>query len=289
MSQKSGVVVLMGRPNVGKSTLLNNLLQTKVSITSPKPQTTRFSIEAIYQDERGQIIFVDSPGIFGKAKDNLSKKININAQETASRICDAVVYIIDHTRRRDYEENKTLGIVRKLKIPKILVINKTDIKKPSYREEYVFLEEEFDRIIEISALKRTNLNALLNEIFTLLPEGKITIDKNDLPIPALNVNSKTFIAELIREKAFLVLRKEVPYTVTAKVDEISERANGVLYIKARIITTDDRYKKMIIGSEGRTVKEISMQTRKELEVSSGKKIYLELLVDVDPHWIDNLS
>lgn len=285
-AMKSGVVCFIGRPNVGKSTLLNNILGHKVSITSPKPQTTRLNIQAVYEDERGQIVFVDTPGIFGKVEDQLARKINPRAEEALSENVDVVVYIVDHTRERDFEENKTIGIVRKFKGPKILVINKIDVMKPTHIVQYKFLEEEFDSVTEVSALNHKNINLLMDAIYSLLPEGNPTVDMTSLVQPGLNIDSHIFIAEIIREKAFLFLRREVPYTLTAVVDDVIERDNGALYIKARILTTADRYKSMIIGKGGRMVKEISMAARKELEAATNKKVFLELTVETDKHWMD---
>jgi GTPase len=286
---KAGIVALIGRPNVGKSTLLNNILGQKVSITSPKPQTTRFAIQAVYEEDRGQIIFIDTPGIFGKVEDPLAKKINPKAEEALSHNIDAVIYLVDHTREKSFEENKALGIVRKVKAPKILVINKTDIRTPTHIVQYKFMEDEFDRVVEISALNRKNLNILLDTIFELLPEREKLVDTSALVQPGLNMDSKTFIAEIIREKAYLFLRREVPYSLTAIVDEITERDNGVLYIKARILTSQERYKGMIVGKNGYMIKEISMAARKELETAANKKVFLELNVETDPHWVDYVS
>jgi GTPase len=286
---KSGIVALIGRPNVGKSTLLNHILGHKVSITSPKPQTTRFNIQAAYEDERGQIIFIDTPGIFGKIKDPLAKHINLQAEESINSGVAVVVYMIDHTRERDFEENKVLGIVRKAKAPKILVINKIDVKVPTHIVQYKFMEEEFDAVVEISALEHKNIKALLTTIFSFLPEGEPLVDIAKLTQPGLNIDSKLFIAEIIREKAFLFLRREVPYTLTSIVDDVIERPGGALYIKARILTSADRYKAMIVGKGGSMIKEISMAARKELETASNKKVYLELMVETDPHWIDYLG
>jgi len=284
--KKSGVVALIGRPNSGKSTLLNRILGTKVSITSPKPQTTRFPIQAVFEEERGQIVFVDTPGIFAKVKDQVSSRINLRTEDVLGQHVDVILYIVDHTRKRAEEENKTLGIIRKSDVPKILVINKTDIKEPTYIIQYKFLEEEFDTTVEVSALTGRNLPLLMDAIFDHLPEGEILVDTKELVQPALNMDSKTFIAEIIREKAFLTLRKEVPYSITAVVDDVEERENGTLYIKARILTSADRYKGMIIGKGGVTIKEIGATARKELEVASGKKVYLDLKVEVDTHWAD---
>jgi len=283
---KSGLVALIGRPNAGKSTLLNTILKHKVAITSPKPQTTRFPIQAVYEDERGQIVFVDTPGIFSKTKDRISSRINIRTEETLTSDIDLILYVVDHTRERGEEENKTLGMIRKIPTQKLLIINKTDVLSPSYMAQYRFLEQEFDAVIEVSAGTRKNISVLLDEIFSRLPEGNLLVDTKNRAQPGLNIDSKTFIAEIIREKAFLTLRKEVPYSMTAVVDVLEEKDNGVLYIRARILTSQDRYKGMIIGHRGTMIKEIGATARKELEVASGKKVYLELTVEVDTHWAD---
>jgi len=284
--KKAGVVAIIGRPNAGKSTLLNNLLGHKVSITSPKPQTTRFAIQAVYEDDRGQIIFVDTPGMMGKVRNPLARRINLEAESQINKELDLVIYLVDHTRERDVEENQAFGLVRKFKGSKILVINKIDVVRPTHIVQYKFMEEEFDAVVEISALGRKHLGRLLEVIFDFLPEGKPMVETADLPQPGLNIDSKTFLSEIIREKAFLFLRREVPYSLTAVIDDTIERDNGVLYIKARILTSADRYKSMIIGKGGVMIKEISMAARKELETATNKKVYLELTVETDSHWMD---
>lgn len=285
-NQKAGAVAIIGRPNAGKSTLLNNILKQKVSITSPKPQTTRFAIQAVFEDNRGQIVFVDTPGIMGKVVDSLARRINLRAEEQLNPNIDLVLYLVDHTRSRDLEENKTLGLVRKFKGHKILVINKIDVVKPTHIVEYKFMEEEFDAVVEVSALAKKNLGQLLAVLFEFLPEGKPTVDTSTLIQPGLNLDSKTFLSEIIREKAFLFLRREVPYSMTAVIDDTINRDNGVLYVKARILTSADRYKSMIIGKDGRMIKEISMAARKELETATNRKVFLDLTVETDTHWME---
>jgi len=287
---KQGRVLLISRPNVGKSTFLNNLISQKVSITSPKPQTTRFPIKALYQDERGDIIFIDTPGLMRKTEDLLSENINKKTLQTLNEELDLVLYMVDPTRKRDFEEARVLGLVRQIEKPKILVLNKIDLwqtgKKDDYSAQYKFLEEEFSDVFYISALKKLHFKPLMKRIFEILPEKKEEKFENLNPYPVLNIDAKTFVAELIREKVFLMMGEEIPYATTAIVDEIDERKNGVIYIKARILTNNDRYKKMLIGKEGRKIKEIGSYARKEIELATGKKVYLDLQVETDPHWME---
>lgn len=278
-SYKSGLVAILGRPNAGKSTLLNAILNQKVSITSPKPQTTQFSVQAVYEDKRGQIIFADTPGIFAKTDNPKAHDINFTAEQSLKEGVDVIVYLVDKTRERGIEENKVLGLVRKSDAPKVLVINKIDKKKPDFSEQYKFMEEEFDATVELSARTRTNLNVLLDVIFEFLPKGEKLVEKEELKTPVLNMDSKLYLEEMIREKAFLRLRREVPYAIRVIVDEIVEKPQkNMTVIKARILTPL-RYKKMIIGSGGSKIKEIGMMTRRELEIATNRKIFLDLMVE----------
>ncbi|MCR4276769.1 MAG: GTPase Era [Candidatus Roizmanbacteria bacterium] len=283
---KMGKVLLVGRANVGKSTFVNNVIGQKVAITSPKPQTTRFSIRALYEEERGKIIFVDTPGIVGKAKDYLSKRINEKTLQILNENVDVVIYMVDATRKRDFEESKVLGLVRKINKPKILVINKIDDPGKSFIPQYKFLEEEFKDVFQISAINNMHVKPLLEKIFEYLPEKNIDSEKlpPDLVYPIINLDSKIFLGELIREKIFLMMGEEIPYTTTVIVDQISERKNGTTYIKARILTTNDRYKGMLIGAAGRKIKEIGSYARKEIALAINKKVFLDLNIEVDAHW-----
>lgn len=289
MIMKEGIVLLLGRPNVGKSTFVNNIIGTKVAITSPKPQTTRFPIQGLYQDERGRIIFTDTPGIFDKAPDFMSKKINESALRELNKKADVVLYFVDPTRRRDYEEARVLGLARQVKAPVLLVFNKTDLESP-YKAQYVFLEDEFKDVFHISALQNQHIKPLIAKIFELLPEKneEDTQIPEDLIYPLLSMDSKTFIAELIREKVFIMMGEEIPYTTTAVVDQINERDNGTVYVKARILTTNDRYKRMLIGHEGRKIKEMGSYARKEIALATNKKVFLDLTVETDPDWQSTL-
>lgn len=283
---KQGKILLIGRANVGKSTFVNNVIGQKVAITSPKPQTTRFSIRALYEEERGKVIFVDTPGIVGKAKDFLSKRINEKTLQILNEQVDLVIYMVDQTRKRDFEESKVLGLVRKINKPKILVINKVDDPGKSFLPQYKFLEDEFKDVFQISAINKTHVKPLLDKIFEYLPEKNKNSEEipPDLVYPILNIDSRIFISELIREKIFLMMGEEIPYTTTVIVDQIMERKNGTTYIKAIILTTNDRYKGMLIGAGGRKIKEIGSYARKEIALAINKKVFLDLNIEVDPHW-----
>lgn len=268
----------MGRSNAGKSTLMNSLVGTKVAITSPKPQTTRHTIQGVVNDARGQIVFVDTPGIFTRVPDILTAKLNEKARE-ALRGIDVVVYVTDPTRHVGEEEARVHALARSADKPKILVLNKSDQKR-EYIDEYLAWQGEFDEVIEVSALQNRNLGAVTDAIFDHLPEGE-PLYPDDM---FTDKDAAFRLGELIREKVFLLLRQEVPYSATVEVDEIDRRENGVLYIKARILTTSPRYRRMIIGAGAKKIKSIGQAVRKELEIVTGERVFLDLNVEVDERW-----
>jgi GTP-binding protein Era len=278
-SIKSGFAVLVGRSNVGKSSLLNALVGSKIAITTPKPQTTRQTIQGIVHDDRGQIVFVDTPGIFHKAKDVLTKKLNQRVKEAVKEI-DVLIYVVDPTRPIGPEERELLGMIDIIQKPKLMVINKTDIKYLPYIEEYRVLKRNFVQTIELSAKEGKNIKGLINEIFELLPEGVEYYPKHQLT----NIENKEWFAELIREKLFIQLHQELPYSIHVVVDKLEEKEDNMIYIKARIITDRDRHKGMVVGKGGQMVKSIGQSARRELEAVTGKKIYLDLEVEVQEHW-----
>jgi len=276
--KKSGFAVLVGRSNVGKSTLLNALIGTKVAITTPKPQTTRHAIQGVIHDPRGQVVIVDTPGIFTHVPDNLTAKLNETARKSLQDI-DAIVYVVDPTRHVGDEEKVVRGLVMASDKPKILVINKSD-SRGRYADEYRGWADEFDATFEISALQGHNLKALMEKLIELMPEGEYMYPPEQLT----NADREFRIAELIREKLFMRLREEVPYSTTVEVDEISERDNGLMYIHARILTSAPRYKRMIIGSGARNIKSVGQAVRKEMEMIMNRKVFLDLDVDVEERW-----
>ncbi|MBU3935501.1 GTPase Era [Patescibacteria group bacterium] len=294
MNKKYGRVVILGRPNTGKSTLLNAIMGQKVAITSPLPQTTRKSRRVVYKSEKGKIIFSDTPGIMGKVVDIVGKKINLEAPKELVG-ADLILMLVDLSREKTEEENKVIGLVRKMEVPKILVYNKSDLIETENKHlaSYEWMEEEFDRFISISALKETHVKGLINIIFELLPEKsrkgikeEIESRENDKK-PAMGINSTEYVEELIREKCYLCLRQEVPYSVAVEVASIEDKGKMIV-IRAEILTKEERYKKMIIGSRGRKIKQIGTATRKELELMAGRKIFLDLEVRVDKHWPERL-
>lgn len=277
--KKSGLAVLVGRSNVGKSTLLNSLVGTKVAITTPKPQTTRNIIQGVVHDPRGQIVFVDTPGIFTEVPDTLTAKLNEKAKDALDGI-DVLLYVVDPTRHVGDEEKAVHRLVRGVTtVPKILVLNKSDVKGP-YADEYRAWEDEFDAVIEISALNRRNLKALLDTIFEFLKEGQPLYPPDQIS----GIENRFWLEELFREKVFMKMHQEVPYTTSVTVSEVTTRDNGVIYVKASIITTSTRYRKMLIGSGARTIKAIGSAVRKELEEVTGKKYYIDLDVQVEERW-----
>ena len=283
---KSGNVCFAGRPNSGKSTLINSIIGKKISITTPKPQTTRKVVWGYWWDDQTQIVFWDTPGIFTKIKDLPTKKINALPGKSIEN-ADVVVYLIDRTRGRGDEENKILGIVRQSNKPKILVINKIDIRDPDHTHEYKFLQDEFDAWIEISAKTGKNTKQLLDKIIEFLPQGEEIFDPETVAKFPSNLTPVEFVAEIIREKLFLTLRQELPYTTAVKVRQIKEK-DKLFYIKAEIYTTNDKYKKMVIGKKGQTIKEIGSMARKEIQLITEKQVYLDLEVITDPHWPEYL-
>jgi len=280
---KSGFAVLIGRSNVGKSTLLNALVGSKVAITTPKAQTTRHAIQGVVTDDEGQIVFVDTPGILQKS-DQLTKKLLKVVRESLKDI-DVIVYVADPTREVGDEEHQILRMVKDIDKPKIFVINKIDQRRKPFIDNYRDIAEDFDRIVELSALRGSNIGELKQQIFEYLEEGELYYPPGQLT----NMPNDFLIAELIREKLYLRLRQELPYQIHVEVDEIEERENGTLYISARVLTSEPGHKSMIIGKGGRGIKEIGQSARKELEAVTNKKVYLELEVEVDQHWTERFA
>lgn len=288
---KCGLITMIGRSNVGKSTLLNTLVGTKIAAVTDKPQTTRNVIHGVVSRPGVQAVFVDTPGIFKEKHNHLSSRLTESAYE-ALRDIDVVVYVVDPTKPIGPEERAVMSIVRKLTIPKILVINKSDLpaKEKEFLEDYRAIDEGFEGVFELSASLNRHIQPLLEKVMSLLPEGEPLYPEDQLT----NVDRNFWIAEIIREKIFMALRKEVPYTTHVEIESIEEKPptlpgkTGVLIVKAIVYTYDRKYKEMIIGRGGRAIKEIGIAARKELEQASNKKVFLELEVETDKHWMEKI-
>lgn len=281
---KSGFAVLIGRSNVGKSTLLNSLVGTKVAITTHKPQTTRDVIQGVVHDERGQIIFIDTPGFFKQSKDDLTSKLTQKAKESLKDV-DVILYVVDPTKEIGDEENMIQAILREIDLPKIMVINKVDLRERYYEDDYLFIADDFDEVIKISALKHKHLKPLKSTIFKYLKPGEKYYPEHQFT----PMDNKKWFAELIREKFFAALEKELPYKMTVDVYEIDKRKDGTLYIDATVITSKPNHKGMLIGRGGRLIKEIGTALRKEMEAIVGCKVFLDLDVAVNPKWVDQIE
>lgn len=281
-SQKSGLITLVGRSNVGKSTLLNTLVGTKIAAVTDKPQTTRSLIHGVLNRPQGQAVFVDTPGVFKEHRSPLSGTLTERVHESLQDI-DLILYVVDPGKPLGAEERSVLALVRKIDKPKLLVLNKSDLPRAEkeYRDDYMALAEEFDGCFELSALRNRHVEPLIEKIFSLLPEGEPLYPPDQLT----NIDRDFWIAELIREKIFLALRKEVPYTTHVEVESVEDK-DKIMVIKAHVYTYDRRYKEMIIGAGGRAIKEIGIAARKELEQATNKKVYLELEVETDKHWME---
>lgn len=286
---KSGFVGLIGRPNVGKSTLLNYILGTKISIISPKPQTTRDVIQGVYTTDTEQIIFIDTPGIH-KPKHELGKYMNEISVDTFDNV-DMLLFIIDGTMDFGRGDEFVVELLKKTETPCYLVVNKIDLIKDkdalnknveSFKNAY-----DFKDVIYISALNGDNINGLLDTIRSNLEVGPMYYPKDQISDHPENF----IIAEIIREKVLLLTKEEVPHSVAVVVENKEQDPSNPLLtnINAVIVVERPSQKKIIIGSGGKMIKEIGTQARRELVMVLGTKVYLELFVKVIEEWRDRSS
>ena len=279
---KSGFVSIVGRPNAGKSTLLNSIVGRKIAITSETAQTTRNIIQGIYHGNDLQIIFIDTPGIH-KPKDKLGRVLNKQAYYSLSDV-DVILFLIDVTKKIGNGDKFILEKLKENNIPVILVLNKID--KITYEEVLPLINEykdlyPFKEIVPVSAYKQKNIDELIKTISNYLKDDIKYYD--DATITNM---SKTFeIEELIREKVLLFTKEEVPHAVTCVVDDISED-NRTVSILASIIVDRENLKKILIGSSGNMIKKIGTQARKDIETILNKKVYLDLKVKTIANWRD---
>ena len=279
---KSGFVGLIGRPNVGKSTLMNSILGKKIAITSNKPQTTRNIIQGIYNEEDTQIIFVDTPGIH-KPKSKLGKFLNEEAYFSINDV-DVILFIVDVKEDLGKGDLFIIDLFKEINTPIILVLNKIDklpkeeilLKIDEYKDLYNFCE-----IVPVSALKKDNVDRLVTVIKKYLKDNI-----RYFPTDTYTSSPITFtISELIREKIFELTDEEIPHSATTLIENIEE-TDEVVSINGLIIVDRENLKKIIIGKQGSMIKEIGTKARIDIETLLGKKVYLELFVKVIPKWKD---
>lgn len=279
---KSGFVSLVGRPNVGKSTLLNSLVGYKIAITSDKAQTTRNSIQGIYNDDDSQIVFVDTPGIH-KPKHKLGRRLNEEAYYSIDDV-DIILFLMDVTMPFGKGDNFVLDKIKQAKKPTFLILNKVDKIKKDHLLELILKYKDiydFKEIIPISALKKDNVTELINTLKKYLPDNVKYFPDEELT----NTTIEFRAAELIREKVLRLTDEEVPHAVTCVVERYEDKKDKAI-ITATIIVERDSLKSIIIGKQGKMLKSIGSKARQDIEKMVGKKVYLDLFVKTIKNWRD---
>ena len=282
---KTGFVTLIGRPNVGKSTLMNSLIGQKIAITSDKPQTTRNRIQTVYTDERGQIIFLDTPGIH-KAKNKLGEYM-VNIAEHTLKEVDVILWLVEPTTFIGAGERHIAEQLNKVNTPVILLINKIDTVK-NQDEILTFIAAykdicNFAEIVPVSALKKKNTDLLTELLFKYLPYGPQYYDEDTVTDQPM----RQIAAELIREKALRLLNDEIPHGIAVTIEQMKERDNGIVDIEASIVCERDSHKGIIIGKGGSMLKKIGSAARREIEDLVETQVNLKLWVKVRKEWRDS--
>lgn len=286
---KSGFVAIVGRPNVGKSTILNSLIGSKISIISPIPQTTRHQIKGILNFPQAQVVFVDTPGIHS-FKDDLAGHLNVIAEKSLEG-CDLILYVVDISRPVGREETTIVNLLIKQRIPIIMVFNKLDLGGDNINDYLAFWQEKLkekkykDPVVSylpLSALKNKNIDTLKKIILENLPQGMPYYDDQtvtDFPL-------RYRVADCVREKLFMHLKKELPHSLAVEVEEMTEREDkkNLMYIKVNIYVNRDSQKKIVIGKQGAILKEIGKEARLDIEKFLNKRVYLEMWVKVLEDW-----
>ena len=279
---KSGFVSVVGRANVGKSTLMEKILKEKISIISNKPQTTRDKIHIIYNDSDSQIIFIDTPGI-QKPKNVLQERLLSFSKESLNE-SDLVTYVVDNSTEIGKLDRMIIDELRKVRVPIILLINKKDLLTDDQLDELVELykkEELFEEILAISALEDTNADNYINLVKEYLREGPAYYDRDMIT----DRSERFIVAEIIREKALHNLSEEVPHGIAVRIDDFKTRDDkNLIDIRATIIIERNSHKQIVIGKNGSMIKKIGMDARKEIEVFLDSKVNLQLWVKVEKDW-----
>jgi len=281
---KCGYVAVIGRPNVGKSTLINKIVGEKVSIVTAKPQTTRHQILAIKTSKRGQILFIDTPGMHVGYKKALNKYMN-KAAASAVLDVDLILFIVESLKWNNDDE-QALKALKHTDTPVILIINKADLIKDKEKllpyANKVAQQYDFKEIFYISASKGKGVNDLENKIYQLLPESENFYAEDQLT----DKSTRYLVSELIREQLTLRLHQELPYSLTVEVESYDDKGH-IIHIHALIWVEREIQKNMVIGKQGETLKHVGIQARKEIQALVGKKVHLKLWAKVKSAWADN--
>ncbi len=282
-THKSGFAALIGRPNVGKSTLMNCLIGQKIAITSKKPQTTRNRIQTVYTSDAGQIVFVDTPGIH-KAKNKLGDYM-VNVAEHSLREVDVILWLVEPTDYIGAGEQHIIEELKKVKTPVILVVNKIDtVKKEQLLESIDIYRKQlaFAEIVPVSALKKDNTDVLITQIMKYLPEGPAFYDEDTIT----DQPTRQIVAELIREKVLHSINEEIPHGVAVTIESM-KYSKKIVDIHATIICEQDSHKGIIIGKSGQMLKKIGSMARPEIEDLLEQHVNLQLWVKVKKDWRDS--
>ncbi len=288
---RCGFVAVVGRPNSGKSTLINKILGKKIAIVTRVPQTTRNAIRAIYNSKNAQIIFVDTPGMHAP-KDRLGKLMNRTGQQTAND-ADVILHLMDTSKAPGKEEEVIVKELDKKNKPIILGLNKVDLEG-KYIQEYIELWQRITgkdinklgseiMLMPLSGLTGIHIKELIDAIIDFLPESVALYPQDavsDFP-------ERLFMAEIVREKLFNLLREEIPFGLSVSVEEVEERKKNILAVYMAIVVSRESQKKIVIGKRGSILKKAGTQARKELEKTLKRKIYLELYVKIRRDWREN--
>lgn len=284
MSIRSGFASIIGRPNVGKSTLINSLIGHKIAIISDKPQTTRNQIRGIFTTEHGQVVFIDTPGMH-KPRHRLGEFMVEVARRTLKEV-DLILYVVDAAVEFGGGEQYILDQLTKVTTPVFLIINKIDlVTRPELLKviEIYKSKGQFAEIVPVSAVKRDNLDRLSQVIFDYLPEGPYYY-----PTDMISDQPEYMImAELIREKVLLLTREEIPHSVAVEAEEVKVRSNDLVYLRAVIYVERDTQKGILIGKQGKMLKEVGKLAREDIQNLLGNQVYLDLWVKVKKDWRNN--
>lgn len=279
---KSGFIAVVGRANVGKSTLMEKILREKISIISNKAQTTRDKIQIIYNDSESQIIFIDTPGI-QNPKNKLQEKL-FQFSEESIKEADIITFVVDNSLEIGKLDSQIIEMLEKINLPKILLINKIDLLKDEEIEQIKNNYENlaiFDKIIGISALKDSNVDYYIETIKEMLDEGPAYYDRDMIT----DKSERFIVSEIIREKALNNLSEEVPHGIAVRIDDFKKRENkNLIDINATIIVERNSHKEIVIGKAGSMVKKIGTEARKEIETFLSSKVNLKLWVKVEKDW-----